>query len=168
MSLRIYRRVKKWDGDRVVECRAVSVYDGDGFLAAGSEGKFMVRIWGIDAPEYGQELFEESRAALRAMVRGERLWCSVVCVDRYGRRVCRVRMLGGVDVGLGMVCLGWAYWYRSFACRDAELRLGEMEARARGLGIWGRACAELPWTYRRRNRESISQSRAKRWPGSRR
>ena len=159
MSLRIYRREKQWQGDRVIECRSVRVYDGDGFLAAGDGGRLMVRVWGIDAPEVGQASFVESRSALSAMVSGRCLWCTVVCVDWYGRRVCRVRTAAGIDVGLAMVRSGWAWWYRSFASHDAELKGAETEARAGLSGLWASAGAERPWCFRRRSVRIISQPR---------
>ena len=158
MSLRVYRREKKWLGDRCVECRAVRVYDGDGFLAAGESGRFKVRIWGIDAPEFGQAYFGESRVALRGLVFGVKLRCVVVCVDIYGRRVCRVWNSVGVDVGLAMVRLGWAWWYRKSAIRAVELRDVEKAARARGIGLWQDTGAVRPWVYRRRNAKTVDHT----------
>ena len=159
MSLRIYRREKQWQGDRVIECRAVHVYDGDGFLAAGYGANFMLRLWGIDAPEWGQDSFLESRNALHALVSGRPLWSTVICVDWYGRRVCRVRTAAGIDVGLAMVRSGWAWWYRSFASHDPELKGAETEARAGLSGLWASAGAERPWSYRRRSVRIISHPR---------
>jgi len=168
MSLRIYRRVKEWTGERRVECRAVRVYDGDGFLAAGDSGRFSVRIWGIDAPELGQEFFGESKKALHAMVCGVQLWCTAVCVDIYGRRVCVVQTSAGVDVGLAMVRMGLAWWYRSSAVRAVELRDAEKVARAGGFGLWAITGAERPWVYRRRNAKTVDHTCGLRRPANRR
>jgi len=157
MSIRIYRRAGAVWVARLVWCRAVCVYDGDGFLAVSAGKRWMVRVWGIDAPEYGQSGFLESRRVLMGLVAGERLYCQVVCVDRYGRRVCRVWTAAGLDVGLEMVWLGWAWWYRRFGAGGVELRDGMVEARRRCVGLWAKNGVEPPWSFRRRNRGSITR-----------
>lgn len=149
MAFRVYRRVKEWGGDRDVLCRAVCVYDGDGFLASGECGRFMLRVWGIDAPEYGQPFFEESRVLLRGLVKGGDLRCSVKAVDRYGRWVCRVVNGSGVNVSSAMVMAGMAWWYWSWARGDIELRECQQKARAAARGLWADGRAVPPWEFRK-------------------
>jgi endonuclease YncB( thermonuclease family) len=130
--------------------RVTRCYDGDTVQAAGSGGIVVVRMWGVDAPERGQPLFEEARRWLRERVRGRVCEFRGVEMDNYGRQVARVVAPGVGNVGLAMVRAGLAWWYRMYAPGAWNLREAERDARRRRLGIWGtgrRAIA--PWVWRR-------------------
>ena len=126
------------------------VIDGDTIFI----GDVTFRIHGIDAPEtnqFCQRNFEHWPCGKEAT---EHLWnligdgevtCDNLGSDRYGRMIgkCSVH---GVDIGGAMVDAGLALAYRRYS-RDYVPN--EMEARARGAGMFGGSYMP-PWEWRRR------------------
>lgn len=109
------------------------VIDGDSLRLSGEE----IRIYGIDAPEMRQfcqrggldyRCGVEARDAMVALTQGHSLECTVVEIDRYGRKVSRC-LANGLDLGLEMVRAGHAVAYGGYEAEEAS-------ARQAGLGIW--------------------------------
>ena len=127
---------------------AVRVIDGDSLIVDGRE----VRLSGIDAVELHQTCLDPkgrswpcgrlARNHLRTLVRGEKLDCKTVDVDKYERTVavCRAK---GRDIGLAMLAAGWAVPY--IGAPPAYYRASG-QARAARLGIWhGRFTRPAEW-----------------------
>lgn len=113
----------------IFACLAVIVVDGDTFRCLEVEtarpslradlaavgGK--VRLARIDTPERGQPGYEASTTALRVMIEGQAVNCTLVDADprrkgfqrkdQYGRPVARCRV-GSVDLGAAMLAQGHA------------------------------------------------------------
>jgi endonuclease YncB( thermonuclease family) len=122
------------------------VVDGDGLIV----GAVPVRIFGIDAPEAGQECSaakggtwpcgEDAAARLAELVGEGEVSCEGIEVDAYRRVVsrCHARGIDGartlVDEGLA-----WAFIRYSTAYADAEAT-----AKAAALGVW-QAATQAPW-----------------------
>jgi len=132
------------------EARVVEAIDGDTVvLGDGSQ----VRLVGLQAPKLplGRPDFEpwpladEARAALEALVLGERVRLSFggLRMDRHGRHLAHLHLHDAEDgrdgwVQGAMLRAGWARVY-SFADNRAlvpEMLAIEAEARAAGRGIW--------------------------------
>lgn len=125
------------------------VIDGDTIDIGGSR----IRLHGIDAPESGQACTIGTRrwncglqatAALRGLIGGRPVHCTVSGRDRYGREI-GVCSVSGTDINAWMVSGGWALAYRRYS-RDYIRR--EDRARAGRLGIW-RGKFVKPWDWRR-------------------
>lgn len=132
--------------------------DGDSLRKGATE----YRLNGIDAPELHQACADakgqdypcgfEARAALRQMVAGQQLDCTVIDTDRYHRLVAICRA-GGTDINAAMVRGGWAIAYR----RHSLAYVGEeREARANKRGIW-RGQFETPEDWRGRHRNGMAK-----------
>lgn len=116
----------------------VRVIDGD-TIALGEERH---RLFGIDAPERGQDCHAMGLAwecgnaatdALKAFVeRHGRVACESTETDRYGRSVGRCTS-GGRDIGDFMVRNGWALDYAAYS--GGAYAGAELEARAEDHGI---------------------------------
>lgn len=114
------------------------VVDGDSLEIAGTR----IRLWGIDAPEYGQTCERAGKSwkcgaaairALRARVAGRRVVCEPLEIDKYGRAVSRCTV-DGKSLNEWLVREGWALDYRRYshgAFADAQ-----DSARAARRGIW--------------------------------
>lgn len=121
-----------------LSCEVREVYDGDTVTVGCPQGKLRVRVWGIDAPEMGQEPWgEQSRDHLRELLAPiSRVQVQVVDTDRYGRSVARL-FAGERDLGLQMVRDGRAAVYEQY--NDSRgYRLAQTDAEQAGLGIWSR------------------------------
>ena len=138
-------------GDELV-CTVKSVYDGDTLTARCPEGEVKVRVFGIDAPEMGQEPWGvQSRDAFRSMVnRGDSVRLRVIDQDHYGRTVAKV-IVGNRDAGLELVRQGWAVVYEQYNDSPAYQQ-AEAEARQARRGVWERSGSQQnPSAWRRLN-----------------
>ncbi|MGE4070692.1 MAG: thermonuclease family protein [Lysobacterales bacterium] len=131
----------------------VRVIDGDTIDLDGTR----YRLFGIDAPEKGQQCTRNGAAYdcgeaaaehLRFLIVGERVSCEHRSKDRWGRIVA-VCLLGDDDASRMMVRQGWAVAYTEYAIDYVE---DERFAMNNGLGMWAKEF-QLPkeWRMRRRS-----------------
>ena len=73
--------------------------------------------------------------------------------DRYGRTVADVILPDGRNLNREIVKAGFAWCYRKYAPRDAELEALESEARHAKRGLWVDPHPIPPWEYRALIRE---------------
>ncbi len=133
-------------------CTIKSVYDGDTLTARCPEGEVKVRVFGIDAPEMGQEPWGAlSRDALRASAQiNSTVTLQVRDQDRYGRVVAQI-FIGERDTGLDMVRQGRAVMYEQYN-DSPTYRQAQAEAQRARRGIWEKPGAQQdPAAWRRLN-----------------
>jgi endonuclease YncB( thermonuclease family) len=106
------------------------------------------RLYGVDAPEVRQPLWEAARGALADLMTHDPE-VAVRGRDRYGRSLCVLTLADGDTINRDLVRRGLAEVYRGRA-PDRDLVALEREARATGRGIWGLTCYESPAAYRQR------------------
>jgi len=136
----------------------VSVTDGDS-LRRGSQ---RIRLYGIDAPELGQECTngtgmayrcgEEARRVLGTLIGGRDISCDIMETDKYRRDVARCRV-DGIEINREMVRLGWAIAYDR---NNIDYLLAQAAARQARRGLW-QGDFELPEEFRRQQREAVSR-----------
>lgn len=125
----------------------VSVHDGDTLKL--SDGR-IVRLRGIDAPEIAQPYGIESRDLLKKLIRKKKIRVESYGKDRYGRTLGEV-FVGRKSVNHSMVSRGAAWWFRSFAPTDNQLRRLEEDARKHKVGLWHSQHVMAPWDWRKAN-----------------
>jgi endonuclease YncB( thermonuclease family) len=132
----------------------VGVSDGDTLtLVDDRRIQHKVRLAGIDAPEKKQDFGQRAKQNLSAMTYGRQVTVDGNKTDRYGRFVGKV-MIGGVDVNLRQIELGFAWFYRDY---ERELTLedrmayasAECAAREAKKGLWRLPSPQPPWEFRR-------------------
>lgn len=115
-----------------------------------------IRLNGIDAPESGQNCYENSKAwrcgqsatrALKDRIKGSAISCKEVDRDRYGRIVADC-WVGNTNLNAWLVSEGWALAYRRYSMAYVD---EEALAKASGKGIW-RGEFVKPWDWRRGKR----------------
>ncbi|MFT3719469.1 thermonuclease family protein [Pseudorhodoferax sp.] len=127
------------------------VSDGDTLwvrpAAGGAPRK--IRLHGIDAPEHCQAHGEAARSALARQALGQPVRVQGLRRDNYGRLLARV-WLHGQDLGALQVRAGhaWSYRYRH---NPGPYVREEQAARAAARGLFARADAVRPYTFRRRH-----------------
>jgi endonuclease YncB( thermonuclease family) len=114
------------------------VVDGDTIVLA--DGRH-IRYLGINTPEHGEPFWREARDYNAQKVRGKKVTLEFgeVLEDKYGRTLAYV-FVGGEMVNAQLLKAGLAHLFilEPIAYYDSFLRFQE-EARAQGLGIWGRS-----------------------------
>jgi endonuclease YncB( thermonuclease family) len=105
------------------------VIDGDTFVASGLK----IRLWGIDAPERGEPLYEYSRLILEQILQSGALSCAPVDRDRTARVVMHCRS-DEADIGALMVRAGFARdhvrYSKGFYAEEQDA------AQSAGAGLW--------------------------------
>ena len=149
-------------------CLVVAISDGDTLkVRCGEPGAFRqltVRLHAIDAPELNQPFGRRAKQALSQIAyrKTARLDCEDG-VDRYHRRVCRVKVAPNscteahcaktLDAGLAMLTMGMAWWSRAHADEQSPTDRGqyafaEFEARGKRTGLWADRHPVPPWNWR--------------------
>jgi endonuclease YncB( thermonuclease family) len=86
-------------------------------VPASGEHAFIVRVASIDAPETGQAYWRAARARLRELTApGSTVDCYKV--DRFQRRVCRLKTSDGRDAADLMLSEGLAWYPEDFSAED--------------------------------------------------
>lgn len=121
------------------------VLDGDTLLL--TDGT-TVQIWGIDAPEKGQDYADKARAHLEKLTKDRKLTIKVKDTDQYGRVVGEVKA-GNRDVAHFMVRTGMA-WHDDYNAPEAgDLKKAMMAARKTGKGLWADESPVRPYDFRK-------------------
>jgi len=129
----------------------VSVADGDTFtIKTITNERIKVRLYGIDAPERGQDFGSKSRQFLKDLCHGKEVVIHDKGTDQYGRLL-GVVYVGDMNVNEELVGNGLA-WYYSHFVDDPRLESLENEARKKKLNIWSMKNPISPYEYRKAKR----------------
>lgn len=128
--------------------------DGDSLMV----GEREVRLFGIDAPEWGQTCTrngnswacgEEAADQLSRLATGKQMRCTPVDTDEHGRTVARCTT-GAIDINRQMVATGYAIAYRHYSLDYVS---AENSAKAGKRGLWS-GTFEMPSDVRRATEET--------------
>jgi endonuclease YncB( thermonuclease family) len=137
----------------VIEGRVTDVEDGDTITVQGADGTiYPVRLQAIDAPEFKQDNFKNSKKSLSALVLNKDVKVIVVTKDADGRQIGTV-LLDGRDIGLIQLEKGMAWHYKRFAYEqtpEARKQYADAQAKAQAetVGIWDEKRPIPPWVFR--------------------
>ncbi len=130
-----------------LQVEALTVVDGDTFVARDGEGLYLLKLRDIEAPELEQPYGRNARERLAAQVVGRRI---VVWPRKGDGCVIPVRVeVGGQDVAEQLLQQG-AAWASPAA--PAPWRRIEALARREEAGLWDGLAPEPPWEFRARRR----------------
>ena len=136
----------------------IKVIDGDTFTATRENGKkITVRIAGLDAPEIGQDLAEESAEQLRGCLASGNALITVQAtnsIDDKGRTLAKVES-AELNCNQQQIETGMAWMYdkhdEDLASEDYQLYVfANRDALDSQRGLWENVEAERPWAYRER------------------
>ena len=138
-------------------CRYVKAISGDTVIIGCDDNEFIVRLYGIDAPDIGSIDHEKSRNHLDEIMRSNQTYVvgqptSRQRTDRYGRHVA-ILYKDNICVNERMVADGMAFVYpgecNSPKCTQWK-QLEKIAADNRS-GIWFLGGDEKPWLERQKN-----------------
>ena len=140
-----------------VSVTVLRVSDGDTITVKSAEDTFKIRVAGIDAPESKQLHGKESGNALRSLLKNRSVTASCFKIDKYQRKICRIRTDLEKDVALAMISSGNAWWYKEFAKDQTALEQGlyqaaEKKAQKDRVGLWTADEPVPPWVWRKQQK----------------
>lgn len=139
----------------------VKVRDGDSLRVRKGGKDYEIRLYGIDAPEYGQRFGDRARQFTKARTYKKTVVVEPMDIDRYGRIVAVVRSQGRI-VNKELVDNGLAWFYERY-CRDKQLcdpmEKSERKAREARRGLWKDESPVPPWEWKKQVREKGSPTR---------
>lgn len=133
--------------------QVVGISDGDTLtLLTADNAQYRIRLDGIDAPEATQAFGQRSRQSLAKLAHRKQAAADCPKTDRFGRRVCVVR-IEGLDAGLTQIQRGMAWHFVRYAHEQtpenrAAYAAAERDARAAKRGLWRDPEPVPPWEFR--------------------
>lgn len=134
-----------------VVARVTHVVDGDSLAVESGGRSYQVRLWGIDAPEWGQRFSTDAKTLSRDLVEGKIVEIKGKYRDKYDRLVATV-MVDGKVLNEEMVSCGMAWVHIRYCDEEicAVWRKKEDEARSLGRGLWADRRPVAPWKWKSR------------------
>jgi endonuclease YncB( thermonuclease family) len=127
--------------------RAVKVQDGDTFtLLTNTNNRIKIRLYGIDAPEKGQDFNRKSKAYLSDLIADRHVTVEYKGIDPY-KRVLGIVYVNRLNVNEEMLRRGLAWRYK-YNEDERYLELQE-EAGKKKLNIWSTKNPVDPWQWRK-------------------
>ena len=139
-------------------CLPIRYADGDTFNFKRGSELVRVRLAGYDAPEVGQPFSKLATDTLRMLTEGGAR-CDCYKEDRYGRSVCTVRTLDGVNIaplmlGAGFGCIDPRFENEAGPIDRALARLALQDAQKLRIGIWSSPSPQCAAEFRREKRNA--------------
>ncbi len=136
----------------LVSGKVQEVIEGDLLVVKfeGSDEPEKIRIYGIDAPEEGQNFYNESKKFLGDAINGKDVRLDILAEDNQGFKVAKVYVSDGEEsIGKIIVKEGYAWWDEENAKEEAELKKLCAEAIREKKGLWSDSSPLAPWDYRK-------------------
>lgn len=134
--------------EQEVSGKIVSVVDGNTFeLVADNGESYKIVLYGIDAPELGQEFGDQAQKFLQKIIIDKKAQVKIQGKDRWGNNVGILLMEGNVDPRTELLKAGLAWTTERNPIQEFESI--KETARAKGKGLWKQQDPTPPWTYRR-------------------
>jgi len=139
---------KDWNG------KVVKVIDGDSLLIKQGREIYEIRLYGIDAPEYGQDYGKKAKSYLRKYILYKNVSVEPKDIDKYHRIVALVYNQGDL-VNKELVRAGMAWVYHRYCKEEAlcsEMKALEQAARDMQSGLWCVGNPVSPWNWKKHKR----------------
>jgi endonuclease YncB( thermonuclease family) len=130
---------------------SLSVYriiDGDSFEGRSKGQNYRIRLFGIDAPEKGQDFYQKSKDRLGLLCQEGPIKIKIREKDYFGRWVADAHTYKGEFINQTMVKEGLAWHFTKYS-KDPMLKKLEIEARETKVGLWSIKDPTAPWDYRK-------------------
>ena len=136
---------------RSFELTVYKLADGDSFEGRTAGQTFRIRLYGIDAPEKGQDFYRVAKDRLGALCAEGPVKIVWRSKDDFGRLVADAYTASGKHINATLVAEGLAWHFTRYS-NSAELAQLERNAREQKRGLWVQAQPLPPWEYRKSHR----------------
>lgn len=138
----------------VVKGRVVKVIDGDSILVRTERSFLEVRLYGVDAPEYGQPYSGAAKNFVKNMTEHKAVLLKPLYKDSYGRTVAIVQT-GSSLLNGEIVRQGFAWVYPRYCRKTICEQWSQYEKNARNSrqGLWAAPRPVAPWIYKRHKKK---------------
>lgn len=138
--------------------KVISVIDGNIIEILTDDGdKLLIKLSEVDSPELGQDFGAEALAYTSKFCLNKIVKIAVVGKDRKGMRLGIVRLKSGKQLNTELLKSGLA-WHSHHCIDRCEMKLLEIKAKKKKLGLWVNANPTPPWIYRRQQSMRSSKS----------
>jgi len=124
------------------------IIDGDSFEGRANGQNYRIRLFGIDAPEKGQDFYQKSKERLGELCKEGPINIKIRNKDYFGRWVADAYSYKGEFINQTMVKEGLAWHFTKYS-KDPTLKKLERDARDAQIGIWSLSNPTAPWAYRK-------------------
>ena len=127
------------------------VTDGDTINVKSEDKIYVIRLYGIDAPEKNQPYGNKITTFLKDKLESKQVTINFSSKDRYGRIIGKV-YYDGIYINELLIKIGGAWHYKQYS-NDVDLYNAEQSAKKNRLGIWNQELVIPPceWRIGKRN-----------------
>ena len=136
--------------EKEVRLTVYRIIDGDSFEGRANGQNYRIRLFGIDAPEKGQDFYQKSKDRLGQLCKEGPINIKIRNKDYFGRWVADAYSFKGEFINQTMIKDGLAWHFTKYS-KDPTLKKLESDARDSLLGIWSIKDPTPPWEYRKKN-----------------
>ena len=128
------------------------VTDGDTINVKSEDKIYVIRLYGIDAPEKNQPYGNKITTFLKDKLESKQVTINYSSKDRYGRIIGKV-YYDGIYINELLIKIGGAWHYKQYS-NDFDLYNAEQSAKKNRLGIWNQELVIPPWEWRKGKRNN--------------
>ncbi|MBM9602959.1 thermonuclease family protein [Desulfopila inferna] len=130
--------------------RVVKVVDGDTIVIKSGHTTKLIRLWGIDTPEWDQPFSGETKTFVKELLLNKRVYLEPLYLDKYNREIAQV-YISDINVSRLLVEKGYA-WVHVYYCNKKICSFWkrlQKKARNAHTGLWGKGRPVAPWKWKR-------------------
>ncbi len=128
--------------------KIIKIIDGDSMVVVQNGQKKIIRLYGVDTPEYGHPYADQAKAYVQNRMLQREVQCVEYYKDKYGRSVVMISLSQG-SLNEDLVKNGFAFVHSYPCTKDLckEWKGMEREAQRTKRGLWNEKNRYLPWYY---------------------